>query len=102
MKKTQLKIIPSVNTKDIIRFIAFNTNPNIDVSNTEFHNLWNKSFSTFQKEMRHMVSLKGQVTEIVDGFVALVNINELVFNGWIKKFTDTQEIKENYYIIFTD
>ena len=94
MKKIQLKIIPSVNTKDIIRFILVNTNPDVEILTDEWTTCWNKSFSTFQKEMQHIGTLSGQIIEETEGIIALVIVAELKFNGWIKKFVETQEIKK--------
>jgi hypothetical protein len=112
MKKIQLKIIPSVNAKDIIRFVLVNTNPDVEILTDEWSYAWNKSFSTFQKEMQHMDNLPEQMKvfaggfdkhgEPIDGFIALVVVAELKFNGWIKKFAETQEIKEDFYILFTN
>lgn len=102
MKKIQLKITPSVDTKDIIHFILVNTNPDVKPLSEEWSICWNKAFSTFQKEMQHMNTLPEQMKMVTDGFVALVIIAELKFNGWIKKFAETQEIKENFYILFTN
>jgi hypothetical protein len=34
--------------------------------------------------------------------ISKVIVDKLKYDGWIKKFTDIQEISQDYYILFTD
>jgi len=92
MKKTNLKLIPSVNTTDIINFITKNSD-----------NEWNTSCTIFQTELNHILYKLPQQIEMEDEYrISKVIVDKLVYDGWIKKFTDIQEITQDYYILFTD
>ena len=44
----------------------------------------------------------GEIDIEVEGVIWEVNINRLKYDGWIKKFTEVQEITQDYLILFTD
>lgn len=92
MKKIDLNIIPSVNTSDIIRFIQLNSKHS-----------WNECNDIFSKELDYITyELPDEIKMINEYIISKVIIDKLEYNGWIKKFTEVQEIKQDYYIIFTD
>ena len=93
MNKIDLKIIPSVDTSDIIHFIETNSN-----------NSWNESCTILTDELQDIQNnFPGQVGMIDSSErICKVVVSELTYDGWIKKFTETQELKEDYYILFTD
>jgi len=92
MKKTKLNIIPSVDTTDIIHFIE---------QNSEYD--WNQSCDIFSKELNHIQYNLPDEIEMEDEYrISKVIVDKLEYDGWIKKFTDIQEISQDYYILFTD
>jgi len=92
MKKTKLNIIPSVDTSDIIHFIEQNSDYD-----------WNKSCDIFSSELSYIENnLPDEIEVEVDGIISKVIVNKLNYDGWIKKFTETQEISQDYLILFTD
>jgi hypothetical protein len=92
MKKIKLNITPSVNTVDIIQFITKNSN-----------NDWNASCDIFGQELNHIQYELPDQIEMEDEYrISKVIIGKLTYDGWIKKFTETQEISQDYYILFTD
>lgn len=92
MKKIKLNIIPSVDTSDIIRFIEQNS-----------HYSFNESCDIFGNELSYIENdLPNEIEVEVEEVIWKVNINKLSHDGWIKKFTETQEISQDYYILFTD
>lgn len=92
MNKTHLKIIPSVDTSDLVRFIRVNSTYN-----------WNESCDILSQELNFIVdALPEQIETEVEYTIYKVIISKLKHKGWIKLFTDTQEISQDYYILFTD
>ena len=92
MKKTKLNIIPSVNTVDIIEFITKNSD-----------NDWNKSCDILGNELNHIQYELPEQIEMEDEYrISKVIVSKLIYDGWIKKFTEIQEISQDYYILFTD
>jgi hypothetical protein len=98
MKKTKLNIIPSVDKNDIIHFIE---------QNSEYDS--NQSFDIFSKELTHIqYNLPDEIESywfesVEDEYrISKVIVDKLKYDGWIKKFTDVQEISQDYYILFTD
>lgn len=94
MEKIKLKLISSVNHSDIINFIMKNSG----LSNPEAND-------ALSNEMDHIIwdlpDCDG--IEIIDEErISKVIISKLNYNGWIKKFTSTQELTDDYYILFTD
>ncbi len=92
MKKTKLNIIPSVNTNDIILFIEQNS----DYDWNESCDIFSKEFEEVQGNLRKEIRIEAEYT------IAKVIVDNLKYEGWIKKFTDTQELSQDYYILFTD
>jgi len=91
-KKINLKMIPSVNTVDIIRFIENNSEHD-----------WNKCCDIFAQELNHIqYNLPDQIKMEDEYRISKVIIEKLEYDGWIKNFTETQSITEDYYILFTD
>ena len=92
MKKIKLNVIPSVNTIDITTFILKNSKEE-----------WNSCCTILSNELNHiMYELPNQI-EMEDEFrIFKVVVKKLKYDGWIKKFTDTQELLEDYYILFTN
>lgn len=92
MKQINLKIIPSVNTSDIIQFIKLNSDYD-----------WNTCCAIFSNELAHIqYNLPDQI-EMEDEYrISKVIIDKLKYEGWIKRFTHFHNLKENYYILFTD
>lgn len=92
MKKTKINITPSINTTDIIHFIEQNSQYN-----------WNESCDIFSKELNHIqYKLPNEIETEDEHRISKVIVDKLQYDGWIKKFTNTQEIKTDYYILFTD
>jgi hypothetical protein len=92
MIKTKLKPILSVDTYDIIFFITENSNF-----------VWNEACDVFTKELNHIqYNLPDQI-EMEDEYrISKVIVSKLEFDGWIKSFTEVQELTEDYYILFTN
>lgn len=92
MKSIDLKIIPSVNTSDIINFIRINSIFD-----------WRESCNAFSNELNHIqYNLPDQI-EMEDEYrISKVIVNKLEYEGWIKSFTKYHNLKEDYYILFTD
>ena len=91
MKKTKFKIIPSINETDIIYFIN---------QNSEYD--WNQSCDIFSKELEHILyNLPDEIEMEYEHRISKVIVDKLQYDGWIKKFTDIQEISQDYYILFT-
>lgn len=92
MKKTKLNMILSVYTSDIIRFIEQNSDYD-----------WNESCDIFGSELDYIENnLPDEIKLKVEFVVWKVIVNKLNYDGWIKKFTETQEISQDYLILFTD
>lgn len=92
MKKIELDVLPSVNTTDIIRFVELNSGKN-----------WNESCEIVGQELSNVENnYPDQIEVEVDGTVSKVIVNKLQYDGWIKKFTETQQLRQDYYILFTD
>jgi hypothetical protein len=92
MNKIDLKPTLSINSSAIVYFIARNSEHN-----------WNGSCDVFQQELDHITkNLPDEIETEVQNKVFRVYVNRLQYDGWIKKFTDTQELMENYIILFTD
>lgn len=92
MNKIILNIIPSVNTVDIIEFITKNS-----------ENDWNTACGIFGSELNYIIHRHPEEIEMItEEEISKVIVSKLQYDGWIKNFTETQEITENYYILFTD
>ena len=92
MKKTKLDIIPSVDTSDIIYFIEQNSDYD-----------WNQSCDIFAIELNHVQNNLPDEIEMEDEYrISKVIVSKLKHEGWIKKFTEIQEMLQDYYILFTD
>jgi len=108
MNKIDLKVIPSVNISDIQHFIIHNSHPEIDINNrkldSDYWKVWRECNDIFVDELYDIQSNFPDQIEMVDTSerISKVIVSELIYDGWIKKFTETQELKEDYYILFTD
>jgi len=92
MTKIYLKPTLAINNNAIVYFIARNS----------VHN-WNDSNNIFTDELDHIAwNLPDEIETEVQNKVFRVNVNKLQYDGWIKKFTETQELTEDYIILFTD
>jgi len=92
MDKIDLNPTLSINSSAIVYFIARNSEHN-----------WNDSCDVFQQELDHITeNLPDEIETEVEYRVFRVYVNILQYDGWIKKFTETQELTEDYIILFTD
>lgn len=92
MKKTKLNIILSVNAHDIVHFIEQNSEYDL-----------NKSCDIYSNELNHIQYNLPDEIEMIDEYrISKVMVDKLKYDGWIKKFTDIQEMSQDYYILFTD
>lgn len=92
MNKIKLKIIPSIDSSEILYFISQNSKHN-----------WNGANDVFTDELNHITwNLPHEIETEVEFRIFKVMVDNLIQDGWIKKFTETQELTENYYILFTD
>ena len=81
-----------MNTADIIHFIQVNSEKS-----------WNDCCSIFSQELDKLLyEFPDQVEMEDEERISKVIVEKLKEEGWIKKFTETQEIKEDYFILFTD
>lgn len=92
MKKIEFNIVPSVDTCDIINFIIENSNYD-----------HNTACNIYAQESIYMEdNLPDEMKVIVDGIISMVIVNNLNYDGWIKKFTETHNMLQDYYILFTN
>ena len=93
MIKTPVRIITAVNLADVIAFISANSNFNdFEISN-EISNELNYLQT---KQGNYSISLEHQDD------IWQIHVKDLPHDSWIYKFTVTQELQEDYYILFTD
>ena len=64
---------------------------------------WNKACRIFSDELSHIqYNLPDQIEMEDEYVVSKVIVSKLTYDGWIKWFSETQELKEDYYILFTN
>jgi hypothetical protein len=92
MTKIDLKPTFAINSNAIVAFIARNS-----------ENDWKGSYDIFTDELNYITeNLPDEIEAEVEYRVFRVYVNVLQHDGWIKKFTNIQELMENYIILFTD
>jgi hypothetical protein len=92
MTKIDLKSTFAINSNAIVAFIARNSEHN-----------WNGSYDVFIDELNYITeNLPDEIEAEVEYRVFRVYVNKLQYDGWIKKFTEMQELTEDYIILFTD
>ncbi len=92
MKKVEINVIPSVNYADVVNFIIVNSDYDKNQANT-----------VLSDELGHIhFKLPDQIETVCEHRISKVIVNELTYDGWVKKFTEAQGLSENYYILFTD
>jgi hypothetical protein len=89
MDKIDLKPTLSINSNAIVYFIARNS----------VHN-WNDATEIFTDELNHITeNLPDEIETEVKNTLFRVNVSKLQYDGWIRKFTKTQELTEDYIVL---
>lgn len=102
MNKLELKIIKSIDTADLCKFIEINSSFS-----------YSKCCSIVGEELdilTHSISPEDEeenipVDTIANERIFMVLVDKLLLlekDFWLKKFTLTQGLTENYYILFTN
>lgn len=100
MIKTDLVKIIAVTQEDIYDFIF--ENHDVDEDNEESFNR-NMAISLFHHELNYIEDNNEKGIDIINPYtIWKVIVDELEYKGWIKLFTETQELTQDYYILYVD
>lgn len=100
MVKTDLVKIIAVTQENIYDFIFENHDGDED-EEEPFNR--NTAISLFHHELNYIVDNNKKGIEIINPHTTWkVIVDELEYEGWIKLFTETQELTQDYYILYVD
>ena len=100
MIKIDLVKIIAVTQQDIYDFIFENHGVNEDDEESFDENM---AISLFHHELNYIEDNNKKGIEIINPHTTWkVIVDELEYEGWIKLFTETQELTQDYYILYVD
>ena len=100
MVKTDLVKIIAVTQENIYDFIF--ENHDVDENEEEPFDR-NTAITFFHHELNYLVDNNIKGIEIINPYTTWkVIVDELEYEGWIKLFTETQELTQDYYILYVD
>ena len=100
MVKTDLVKIIAVTQENIYDFIF--ENHGVDEDEEEPFD-GNMAITLFHNELNYLEDNNKKGIEIINPHTTWkVIVDELEYEGWIKLFTETQELTQDYYILYVD
>ena len=100
MVKTDLVKIIAVTQENIYDFIFENHDGDEDEEEPFNRNM---AISLFHHELNYFEDNNKKGIEIINPHTTWkVIVDELEYKGWIKLFTETQELTQDYYILYVD
>lgn len=100
MIKTDLVKIIAVTQQDIYDFIF--ENHGVDEDEEEPFD-GNMAITLFHNELNYLEDNNKKGTDIINPHTTWkVIVDELEYEGWIKLFTETQELTKDYYILYVE